>query len=63
MASVVHLKKLSIFCFEIVTKNKNILVKLNFYIYNQQFFFAFVIPYSLTPMTMTTMVVDLQFWI
>jgi len=45
MASIVRFKKLFILCFEIVTKNKNVLVKLTFSIYNQQLFFTFIIPY------------------
>jgi hypothetical protein len=37
---------LFIFCFEIVIKSKNVLVKFIFSIYNQQFSFTFIIPYS-----------------
>jgi len=47
MASIVGLKKLFIFCSEIVTMNKNILVKFTFFICNQQLFFTFAIPYSI----------------
>jgi hypothetical protein len=46
MTSILYLKKLFTFCFEIVIKNKNILVKFTFSIYNQQLLFTFVIPYS-----------------
>jgi len=35
MASIIRLKKLFVFYSEIVTKNKNILVKFTFSIYNQ----------------------------
>jgi hypothetical protein len=63
MASIVHLNKLFIFCFEIITKSKNILLKFTFSIYTLQLFFTFAISYSPTPMTMTTMVGNLQLWI
>jgi hypothetical protein len=46
LAFIVRLKKLFKFYCEIVTKNKNILVKLTFSMYNQQLFFTFAIPYS-----------------
>jgi hypothetical protein len=46
MAFIVHLKKLFMLCFEIVTKNKNVLVKFTFSLYNQQLLFTFTIPYS-----------------
>jgi hypothetical protein len=41
------LQKLSIFCFKIVVKSKNILVKFTFFIYNQQLSFTLAIPSSL----------------
>jgi hypothetical protein len=47
MASIVRLEKLFIFCFEIVTKSNNVLIKFTFSICNQQLLFTFVIPYSL----------------
>ncbi len=46
MASIVRFKKLFIFYYKIITKNKNVLLKFTFSIWNQQFFFTFVIPYS-----------------
>jgi hypothetical protein len=39
--------KMFIFYFEIVIKNKNILIKFTFFIYNLQLFFIYVILYSL----------------
>ncbi len=44
---VSHFKKLCIFCFEIVTKSKDIFVQFTFSIYNQQLIFTFAIAYSL----------------
>jgi hypothetical protein len=37
---------LFIFCFEIITKSKKVLVKFTFSIYYQQLLFTFAIPYS-----------------
>jgi hypothetical protein len=42
-----RLKKLCIFCFEIITKSKNIFVQFTFSIDNQQLIFTFAIAYSL----------------
>jgi len=46
LASIVCLKKLFIVYFEIVVKNKNVLFKFTFSIYNQQLSFTLAIPSS-----------------